>query len=95
MNRFEMVDSITWLGKFVASHEIGDYLIVELEEVDHNKSSKPPTGKHLFHVFINGEDTSNSLLSLDEALVFAVARKYDGLNTWAHLYFCKGIGMKE
>jgi len=88
----EMMESVRWLGVPIKVHEVGEYAFVEYQ--DQVISDPQPTPSMIrFSVFVDGESTSRSCNSLDEALVFAIACKHDGLNTRAHIYFLRGIGV--
>ena len=41
----------------------------------------------MFHPYVDGEDCNCSYESLDAALIGAVARKHDGINTKMDTYF--------
>ncbi len=83
----------TW-GKFVQTHEIGEYLIVEYKARVY-KDTAPVNGeyeeKSSYHPYINGHDTSHSYCRLDECLVGVVAYKYEGGNSRAAGYFIRSI----
>ena len=71
-------------GEIVKDHELGEYLIREYIEKN---------GETAFHVYRNGIDTHTSFECIESAIVGAIARKYDGLNTQADLYFIRAIDM--
>jgi hypothetical protein len=78
----------TW-GKLIKIHEIGDYAIVEALWYDRtNKVSEVK-----YHSYVNKKCTGHAFSSLDEALIYAISYKYDGLNTKADLYFCRSVGI--
>jgi hypothetical protein len=86
----------TW-GEFISFHEVGEYSIIEYHPWKSENSSiftGQPSKEISFHPYINGRDLSTSFSSLDEALAFCIAYKFDGCNTSAHYYFIKGIGDK-
>lgn len=78
----------TW-GKVIGIHEIGDYSIVETLFYDR----KEKVSIVEYFSYANGRSTGHAFPSLDEALVYAISYKYDGRNTKADQYFCKGIGI--
>lgn len=62
----------TW-GKVVQIHDIGPYAIVESED---------DKGEHGFHVYVGGANTNRWELSLDAALLTAIAhRAFENKNT--------------
>jgi hypothetical protein len=90
----------TW-GKVIEVNEIGPYAIVEF----YPKIPDEYSGGHLvrkrghesrpsFHAFVNGEDTSSSWRTLDEALVFAIAVRHSDWNVANHVApaFLRGLG---
>jgi hypothetical protein len=87
----QAVDDCGWLGPIIAIHTIGQYDIVEHW---HNPASNDPDRNtyRCFSPFIDGKRTGCSFNSMDEALVGAIARRHDGANTRADLYFVRGIG---
>lgn len=69
-----------WIGKYVQSHQIGEYIFVEYLQKD--PITKEITEQHMFGIHsINGMQTNQSCHSLDEALLYALGRKYLGQNT--------------
>jgi hypothetical protein len=94
-SKSEMIKSCAWLGKFVASHELGEYFIVEYKPTAYDgcspKVPKRYEDESNFHPFINGKDTNTSYVSIEAAIVGAIAYKYDGGNTRADQYFLKAI----
>ena len=90
-----MIQSVAWLGRYVQTHEIGEYTIVEYKgKVYENSTPKVPTQYEedsSFAPFINGRRICSSYETLDEAIVGAIAVKYDGGNTRADTYFMKAI----
>jgi hypothetical protein len=81
-------------GKLVEIHEIGEYIIVEYKSNVYRNSQAVHTEheeKSTWHPYTNAKDTSCSFESLDAALVGAIARKHDGLNTKADVYFMKAV----
>lgn len=84
-------------GPIVKVHEISGFEIVEYHPQIFDGSTG--TGKYnyketRFHPYIDGKDTSTGHDSLDAALIYAIAQKYDGRNTKAHIYFQKMIEMR-
>lgn len=72
-------------GNVTKQHTIGEWLIVEYQDKNNNSET-------MFHPYYQGKDTGCSYATLDEALIGAISRKYDGLNTRADRYFLLGIG---
>ncbi len=74
-----------WLGPFVRVHEIGEYQFLEYEEKTFDSRSKPGTltGRRMFSIYINGDHTSHSAASLDEAMAQAISYKHAGPNSQA------------
>lgn len=93
-NKTELIDSCSWLGKYVSSHEIGEYFIVEYKSTKYDGCfpvKEQFEAESSFKPFINGIDTNRSYSSLEAAIVGAIAQKYDGVNTRADEYFIKSI----
>jgi hypothetical protein len=70
----------TW-GEFISFHEVGEYSIIEYHPWKSENSSiftGQPSKEISFHPYINGRDLSTSFSSLDEALAFCIAYKFDG-----------------
>jgi hypothetical protein len=87
----------TW-GEFISLHEVGEYSIIEYHPWKQKGASLltgQPSEEISFHPYINGRSLSHSFKSLDEALVFCIAYKFDGCNTRANQYFFGGIGSKH
>ena len=79
-------------GRVVNVHQINDYEIIEyLDRIVTASGTITRTigDVHMYHV--NGEN--RSCHSLDEALVTAVALRYDGSNTQADKFFFRMIGL--
>lgn len=95
MTRSEMINNNAWLGKFIALHEIGRYSLVEYKsKLFDGCTPKIPTEyaeKSSFSAYIDGQPINTSFSSLEEAIVGAIAYKYDGCNTKADTYFFKAI----
>jgi len=91
----EMIKGCAWLGQFVDFHTLGEYSIVEYKPTTFDgcspKIPKQYEKESNFHPYINGQDTNTSYNSIEEAIVGAIAYKYDGGNTRAHEYFMKSI----
>jgi len=85
-------DMFPW-GRVVAVHGLGEHEIIEY--LDRNRDGcsilKSIGTEHSFHV--NGRGCCYP--SLDEAIVGAIAQKYDGANSQAGRLFCKAIGMYD
>lgn len=69
------INKFTW-GKVLRVHEIGEYKIVEYDEYE-NTVTKELTGDIRFHAFLGERDLSRCSHTLDEALIQAIASKYD------------------
>ena len=89
-------DQMFCWGRITAIHHFGEYEIIEYLEMKRipfgdnsgvNISSTEVSNTTYFH--ING--TSNSAPTLEMAIIEAIAMKYDGLNTQAHVYFARAI----
>jgi hypothetical protein len=91
----EMMDKISWLGKVLGVHSIGEYHLVEFKpKVYEDCTPKVPTEyatESLFTGFIGTNQINISYSSLDEALVSLIAIKHCGSNTVAGEYFMKMI----
>lgn len=90
----EMIDSIKWLGKFVKTHEIGDYIILEYKPTKY-EGCAPLKGQYedesRFCPFVNCKSTNCTYSTLEMAIVSAIAYKFDGANSRAAEYFMKSI----
>lgn len=84
------INNFHW-GKVLKVHEIGEYQIIEYDRFDLNSMPLKVTGNIRFQTFINHIDTCHSFKTLDEAIVFAIAKKNEGLNGNAHEYFWKMV----
>lgn len=77
-------------GPVDAIHRIGEYAVVEYRE-DTSNFRQPEVwarhGRTVFHPYIDGRDTHRSYLTLDSALVGAIAIKREGPNGQAADYF--------
>lgn len=71
--------------KIINTYEVGDYQIVEYIT---------PTGKLVFHPYIDYDDIHRIYESLDAALLGAMAYKYEGCNYHVDKYICKLLGIK-
>jgi len=69
----EVVEQIGWLGIIREVHSIGPYDLAEYEQREINNSKT--NGKTFYLVFVDGENTSNSFLDIDEALIFAISKR--------------------
>lgn len=84
--------SFCW-GPVIRVHEIADFAIIEYLDKHHD-------AKNTFHpvqILDDGSvrDFSRSYGGLEEAIVCALALKYDGLNSQAGGFFCKMIGLYD
>ena len=71
--------------KIINTYEVGDYQIVEYIT---------PTGKLVFHPYIDYDDIHRIYESLDAALLGVMAYKYEGCNYHVDKYICKLLGIK-
>lgn len=95
LNQLKNGAPYTW-GEVVTIHEIGEYAIVE--SIDWaSKKTEIMTGvigdTTKYHPYVNEQNTNHSYSSLDEAIIGAIAYKYDGLNSQAAYFFSKMIGL--
>ncbi|MFN2347095.1 MAG: hypothetical protein ABR616_15455 [Dermatophilaceae bacterium] len=84
----------TW-GPIDAVHTVGEYQIVEYREDRSNfrrAEEWDGHGRTLFHPYIGGRDLHRGYLSLDSALVGAIAYKREGPNSRAADYFERMTG---
>ena len=92
-----VVPKFVW-GTVVEIHEITpDIHVVEYWE---------PKGKYertkdsledviMFHPFVATKDINRSCYSMEEAVITAIAIKYDGQNTQADYFFTRMVGMNK
>jgi hypothetical protein len=80
-------------GRVVAVHKVGDHEIIEYldRKMDGCTITYELTDKHMFHV----NNVGQSCNTLDEALLTAIAVKYDGVNTQAHSFMSRAIGIEN
>lgn len=89
------IAEFTW-GNVRDIHRVGEYEIVEYDpRKASNVTDEEFDPSPSFHPFIDGVDTCRSYKSLDAALVGVIARKHDGINTRADVYFLRGIGLAD
>lgn len=85
-------------GPIDAIHCVGPYAIVEYRE---DRSTFTPAsswqnhGRTLFAPYLDGRSVSESFLSLDSALVGAVAYRREGPNSQAAHYFDRMTGVQR
>jgi hypothetical protein len=84
-------------GTIQAIYEVGDIQVAEyLEDCSNHSASQPYAwdrhGRTLFHAYVAGRSTAASHLSLDSALIYAIAYKREGANTRAAMYFERMTG---
>lgn len=72
-------------GTFEAIHEIADILAVEYH-TEHGTE---------FRVFVDGNDTGETVGDIEAAIVFGIAYRYDGPETNADTYFFRMIGAED
>lgn len=77
---------LSWLGPVKKIHVFGKYQIAEYRDSQDNKSH--------FHPYVDGQNTSHSFGTLEEAAAFAMAYAMEGPNTKAAGYFAKMIGIR-
>jgi hypothetical protein len=82
-------------GPITEQHQIGNYTILEFLE-DTSTYNDPVAwarhGRTLYHVYVDGKNTSVSALSLDAALAGAIAYRREGPNSHAGDYFMRMVG---
>jgi hypothetical protein len=80
----------TW-GKVVAFHDVGPYTIVEYKREIQTQpqralhTSTSYEGVSTFHVYVEGNSTSSSETSLDNALLLAIGLRNCGINEGRHM----------
>ena len=74
--------NFTW-GTVIKVHTLGEYDIVEYLHIDGGDISFKP--------FINGLSYPRSYGNLEQAIIGAIATRYDGGNTKADTYFLRAI----
>lgn len=90
-----IINKYVW-GPVITVHTIGIYDIVEHHPSiieDGRGTGKYDHKKSQFHPYIDGNDTCHGYDTLEEAIVGAIAQKFDGLNSQAAYYFSKMIGI--
>lgn len=92
------MDKFTW-GRVINRHEVGPYEIVEYHPHEIGSSARPrsvDTSKVHFHGYIDGNDTHESWVSLDDALVGMIVRRHAGPNCHAVVaHFMAGLKAME
>lgn len=88
-----------WLGPIVRAHNIGEYQFIEhrhlIREGCTVTRKVDSTAPNEFACYINGKSTSCGAESLDHALALVIARKHDGINSQAAMFFMKMISNEE
>lgn len=74
-------------GTIESTYEINGYSIIEYRP---DVLSAPH-----YRVFVDGEDAGYGGPSLDAALAYAIAYRYEGEDTQADMYFLRAIGAEE
>lgn len=92
-------DAFSW-GPIVAIHEAGPYAVVEYLDDRSNFASADDWvdhGRTVYAAFVDGHDTSTSFSTLDEALLFLIARRNTEVNQARHVarFLARGLGIKE
>lgn len=72
-------------GTVEGIHEIDGITVIEYTDA----------GESYFRVYVDGDDTGTSVGSLSHALVYGVAYRHDGGDTYADIYFMRMIGADE
>lgn len=69
-------------------HEIGEYQIIEYREdkSGFNRDAWETHNRTVFHPYVNGKDSHESFVTLDEAIVGAIAFKNQGAHSSAAYY---------
>lgn len=89
--RFVPGDKFTW-GPVVRIHEIGEFQIIEYHpQIFENNCGTGMYEKEKVSFHVHGESVSYEIL--DQAIVGAICRKYDGRNTRADYYIFNMINM--
>ncbi len=71
----------TW-GKIEEEYEVGPYHIVEYRPWKYSAQTQRETEDwKIYHVYINGQDTSQGANTLDQALLVAIAHRSLGPHT--------------
>ena len=82
-------------GPVIEVHQIANYTILEYLE-DLSRYDQPELwyrhGRTLYYVYVDGKSTNVSALSMDAALVGAIAYRRDGANSRAGDYFMRMVG---
>jgi hypothetical protein len=83
--------AFTW-GTIRQIHDIGPYCLVEY--TDRHNDRTPTT---VFHVYVDGESTNNGFPTMDEALLYAIARKHLEINDARHMAngACRLFGIQQ
>ena len=88
-------ERFSW-GVVIQEIKVSDFWIVEYAQDLSNTGGCADYSKHGSHLFsvetINGKRRSHSYLSLDEALIGAIAAKYDGYGSHAEHFIQRMIG---
>lgn len=77
-----ITENFVW-GKVIKIHTISDFQIIEADR----------EGVTYFHVYIDFNDTNNSADTIDEAIITALVRKYDGINSQAACFISRILGI--
>ena len=83
-NRFS---NFAW-GTVLQTWDIEEYTIVKYQDKIGDKNV-------CYHMWLDGKDTNRSTFSLEEAIIDVIAIKYDGINSYAGIYFSKMIGLNK
>lgn len=79
--------AVTW------DHVFGPYVIREYVQKEiHNSSNN---GRTLFYAYHDGKSMHESWHSLEQAIIGAIAKVHDGLNSQAAHYFFRMIDIEE
>lgn len=77
-------ENFAW-GRVIEDHLFGPYMVREY--IDNT------SGETLFHGYAHGKDLNEGWNSLDRAIIGAIGKHHDGLNSLASHYFFKMIGI--
>ena len=83
-------------GPVVAIHSIGPYDIVEYHPAIFENclhTGKYDDGRSEFHVYVDDCDSGMAATSLDGAILIAIDRKINGINSHAAQYACRVLGI--
>lgn len=88
----EPASEFPW-GRVTQDHVFGPYVIREY--VQKKVPNSPNNGRTLFHAYHEGKSLNESWYSLEKAIIGAIAKVHDGLNSQAAYYFFRMIDIAE